>query len=304
MRLRLLALAAAVALPAPTPALAQIRASEFATVSQVIDGTKIAMDYSRPRVRNRTEVWGKLEHWGDVWTPGANWATTLEVSKPVKLEGHAVPAGKYSVWFTLREPGDWTLVLDPRVKRFHMDRPDTTKAAVLIPVRATDGPFTEVLTWSFPEIRVNGATLAFNWERKQVHMKLDIEPSLKVEMAEAEAKPYLGRWDLTSHSGRDSGKVAPFHLYYEDGTLKGNFEPKDEYFRDFAMIQVAPGIFTVGLYEKGEIYEVLRPDVMFTFVRENGVPVSFQMRGEDDALYGEGKRPAVAPKGKAREKRE
>lgn len=289
-RLPFAALAVAlVALPAPVAA--QIRASELATVSQVIDGTRIAIEYSRPRVRGRQEIWGKVERWGDVWTPGANWATTLDVSRPVRIEGQAVPKGKYSAWFILREAGDWTLVLDPKARRFHMERPDTTKAVVRIPVRATEGPFTEVLTFAFPDVRVSGGTLAFNWDRRQVHMKVEVEPSMTVALAEAEANPYLGRWDLMSHSGRDSGKVAPFVVYYENGTMKGNFEPKDGYLRDFAIIRVAPDIFTVGLYEKGELYEVLRPDFMLTFTRVDGVPRSFEMRGEQDELYGSAVRP-------------
>ncbi|HEX9484759.1 MAG TPA: DUF2911 domain-containing protein, partial [Gemmatimonadaceae bacterium] len=70
------------------PAHAQIRASEPATFTQTIDGTKITMQYSRPRARGRETLFGSSDvvRWNEVWTPGANYATTLEVSKPVKLE--------------------------------------------------------------------------------------------------------------------------------------------------------------------------------------------------------------------------
>ena len=80
-------------LTAPTVQ-AQIRASERATLSQTIDGTVISLDYARPRLRGRSPIFGKVVKWGELWTPGANWATTLEASKPIALGGQAVAKGK------------------------------------------------------------------------------------------------------------------------------------------------------------------------------------------------------------------
>lgn len=287
--MRHLLLAAVLALPAS--AHAQIRASEAASVSQTIDGTKITVEYSRPRVRGRQPLWGTpAVQWGEIWTPGANWATTLDVSRDVKLDGHPVPKGKYSVWLVVRERGDWTLSLHPKARAFHMAHLDTMGAAVRFPVTVTEAPFTETLTWSFPDVRVDGGTLAMQWERKRVALDVRVEPSLTVTLAEAEAKPYLGRWETTGASGPDSGKTKGFEVYYENGTLKGNFDPKDEYFRDFALIRLAPDAFTIGLYDKGEVYEVLRPDLVLTFTRVDGVPRTFEMRGGKDQLYATGKR--------------
>src|SRR5207253_2946033 len=96
---------------------AQIRASEMSTFSQMIDGTKISMSYSRPRGRGRDTLFGSKKgvRWDEVWTPGANYATTFEVNRPVRIDGHAVKAGTYSVWMVVRKSGDWTMVLDPKV---------------------------------------------------------------------------------------------------------------------------------------------------------------------------------------------
>ena len=77
---------------------AQIRASERATVSQTVDGTVITVDFARPRRRGRAQVFGEEVKWEEIWTPGANMATTLELSKPVQINGHPVAKGKYSVW--------------------------------------------------------------------------------------------------------------------------------------------------------------------------------------------------------------
>lgn len=115
------------------PGSAQIRASERAIMSQVIDGTRIEIDYARLRLRGRDPIFGKVVHCGEVWTPGANWATTLNGSKAIRLDGHDVPAGKYSVWLVVREAGPWTMVLDPDHFRFHMDPPDSATTQIRFP---------------------------------------------------------------------------------------------------------------------------------------------------------------------------
>jgi hypothetical protein len=73
---------------------AQIVASERAMVAQTVDGTRITVNYSRPRARGRTNIYGGMEKWGTTWTPGADDATTLEVSRPVQLLGLTVPKGR------------------------------------------------------------------------------------------------------------------------------------------------------------------------------------------------------------------
>lgn len=153
-----LALLAALALP--LPAYAQIRASELGSMSQTIDGTKITVEYSRPRARGRDTLFGtKAVHWDETWTPGANWATTLDVSRNLKLNGIPVKKGKYSVWMVVRKSGNWTVVLEPKSHVYHMSPPDSSSAQVRIPAHADAVPFTEVLTWSMPDIRIDGGTL-------------------------------------------------------------------------------------------------------------------------------------------------
>ena len=275
------------------PATAQVKASEIGTMSQLIDGTKISMEYSRPRVRGRDPLFGtKAVHWGEVWTPGANWATTLETDKAITLDGHAVPRGKYSVWFVVRQSGDWTMVLDPKWKLFHMTPPDSNATQVRVPVHAHEAPFAEVLTWSMPALRVNGGTLAMNWDRTAVSVNVGVAPSLTTSMPLADAQQYLGSYDFTEvDSTGKVTKTSTLVLDYENGTLKGVSELWDGYLGHFAMIRVAPDWFVPGVYDKdGVIYEVLRPDVTIEFTRVNGRPATFEWRGEDDKVFVRGKR--------------
>ena len=275
------------------PAGAQVKASELATMSQVIDGTKISMEYSRPRVRGRNPLWGtKVVHWGEVWTPGANYATTLETDKAITIDGHAVPKGKYSVWFVVRQSGDWTMVLDPKWRQFHNTPPDSTPSQIRFAIRPKEAPFTEALTWSMPDLRVNGGTLAMNWERVAVALNVGVSPSFSTTMPLADAQPYLGRYDFmeVDSTGKVT-KTSPLVLDYENGTLKGRVGLWNNYLGHFALIRVAPDWFVPGVYdEHGEIYEVLRPDVTIEFTRENGRPMTYEWRGDDDKVFARGVR--------------
>ena len=285
------ALLASLALPVSV--FAQIRASEVGTMSQTIDGTKITMEYSRPRARGRDPLFGtKAVHWDETWTPGANWATTLDVNRNIKLNGFPVSKGKYSVWLVVRKSGDWTFVLDPKARRFHMEPPDSGPAQVRVPVHSEAAPFTDVLTWSMPALRVNGGTLAMQWERVRVPIDVEVEPSLVMTLPSAEAGEYLGQYTFTERdSPGKAAHVSTLAITHENGTLRGEFDPADKYLRKFALIRIAPDWFAVGVYDDmGQIYEVLKPDMVLEFTRANGKVAGFSQRDGDDALWGTGTR--------------
>jgi hypothetical protein len=288
MRLRI----GLVALLLPMSLPAQIRASELGSISQVIDGTTIRVEYSRPRARGRTAIFGtKAVQWNETWTPGANWATTLDVDKPVKVNGHAIPKGKYSVWMVVREKGDWTFVIDPKWRQYHEDHPDSNPRQIRFPVQKQGIPFTEVLTWSMPELRVNGGTLAMDWERARIAVDIEVQPSYTVAISAEDAQPYLGAFTSFSvdSSGKQKGESAPFTITYENGVLEGRWTPDDPYMKQFALIRIAPDWFAPGLYDsKGQIYEVLKPDLIFEFTRANGRVIGFSMRDMEDGVVGRG----------------
>jgi len=276
----------------PVPLTAQIRASELGTVSQVIDGTTITVEYSRPRARGRTQLFGtKFVRWGETWTPGANYATTLEVNKPVKIEGHPVAKGKYSVWMVVRQDSNWTLVLEPRSHLFHMEPPDSTATQVRIPVRARAASFTEVLTWSMPEIRMDGGTLAMDWERVHVPMNVAVEPSLITTLSASDAAAYLGQYVFSEKDSAGKEKISAFTITHENNTLKGRWTPDDPYMKKFALVRIGEDTFAPGVYdENGVLYEILKPDLVVEFKRENGKVKSFTLRDMSDQLWGTGTR--------------
>jgi hypothetical protein len=280
-------------LSVPLPLSAQIRASEIGSMSQTIDGTVIRVEYSRPRARGRDPLFGtKAVKWDETWTPGANWATTFDVNKPVKINGYQVAKGTYSVWMKVRENGMWTFILEPKSHLYHMEPPDSNAAQVRIPVKIESVSFTDVLTWSMPQLRIDGGTLEMRWERVRVPLDVSVEPSLVMTFPQGEAAGYVGdyRFVEADSTGKD-GKVSAFTVLYENNTLKGRWTPDDPYMKTFALIRIAPDTFTGGVYdESGKIYEVLKPDIVVEFKRQNGKVVSFTIRDAEDNLWGTGTR--------------
>jgi len=142
---------APLALPAPAPNVeCQLLASEPGTVSQTVDGTKVTVTYHRPRARGRTGLFGTRIRWGHTWTPGANMATRLDVSKDVTIEGRQVPKGAYSVWIVVT-PGTWEMLLDRDTARFHTQPPKQGDAQVRFQVSREK-------SWTRPCIPLNLAT--------------------------------------------------------------------------------------------------------------------------------------------------
>ena len=88
------------------------RPSPPALAKQKIEsGATVSVDYSQPAVKGRT-VGKDLEPMeGKVWRTGANEATVFEVDKDVKVEGKALPAGKYGL-FTIMNGDEWTIIFN------------------------------------------------------------------------------------------------------------------------------------------------------------------------------------------------
>lgn len=288
---------ATLALAAPlAPAHAQIRASELQKLSQVVDGTQFTLTYSRPRLRGRSNVWGtRIVNWGEVWTPGANEATVLEINKDVSLAGVPIPKGKYSIWMIVSKDSTWTMLLDPKWKQYHTDHPVPNASMLRVPVKATLSAPTveETLTWTFPSVGARGGTMAMQWERTRVTVPFTVTPTLSELLPSGEAAAYVGTYLLKDpRSGKEDTKLI---VTYERGGLKGRLEPNDDYLQTFALMKVAPNYFTIGLFMSaeifayGEIYEVLRPDFMLTFTTTNG-RTTLEARDADDVLFYSGRK--------------
>lgn len=161
---------------APGVAAAQIRASERGSVSQEADGTTITIDYGRPSAKGRA-LFGGIVHWDALWTPGANWATTLKADKNVSIDGHALPAGTYSVW-AIPRAARWTIVLAKTAQRFHTNPPPSDDEQLRFDVRPDSAAtHVEMLTWTFPEVRADTIIARMQWGTMSVPLRIVVPGS-------------------------------------------------------------------------------------------------------------------------------
>jgi hypothetical protein len=142
---------------------AQRMLSEHAVTAQTVAGTTITVEYYRPQARGRDPLFGKVVKWGEHWTPGANWATTVEVGHDVQVNDALLPKGKYSLW-TVVQPDRWTVEFRRQWHKFHVPPPtDSSDVQLQLSVKPEPGPHTEVLTFDFPAVESNGTTLRLRW---------------------------------------------------------------------------------------------------------------------------------------------
>jgi Protein of unknown function (DUF2911) len=261
---------------------AQVRASEAGSVSQTVDGTTITIEYSRPVARGRTGLFGKVIHWGEMWTPGANWATTFEASRNVTVNGHRIPKGRYSLWMIPRENEDWMLVFSNRIRTFHTQRPTQGEDLVRFAVKPETSPQTEVLTWSFPAIAAEGSTLRMQWGTSAISLRITVEPSYTAQMEPEDAATFVGTYEMKLGDAPDA-PTATIELALRDGRLRGHIEPKfPENDPDVDFLPAGENRFHIGFYREGKLFEV-DAETIVTFTVENRKATKFEFIFEDES---------------------
>ena len=239
-------------------AAAQIRASERGEVTQTLDGTTITIDYARPSARGR-HLFGTVVPWDVVWTPGANWATTLEANRDVRINGVDVAAGAYSVWMTPRENDAWTLTLNAETEFFHFQKPDPSLGAYQIEIEPQPGSHVEMLTWSFPNVSGDYALLEMQWGSVRAPMVVLAQPTEPAVLAAEEREGFIGRYALDVAPGVGWPLEAELVVSEnEDGLLRAwmsfPVHPGDEY--DFDLVPAGRDRFHAGLYRDGKLFNV------------------------------------------------
>ncbi len=160
----------------PSVGVAQVLRSQLGSVAQTVDSTTIVVEYYRPQARGR-ELFGALVNWNDLWTPGANWATTLEVDRDVRIANAGLPRGKYSVWIRPQEKEPWEVILFRRARVFHLWPPPPEEEQLRFSVKPETVPHCEVLTWSFPAVMPDRAALELRWGTPALSFHILVEPS-------------------------------------------------------------------------------------------------------------------------------
>lgn len=191
MKLRASLVLAAAALAAP--AFAQFetpQSSPKATLTQRVGLTDVTLSYSRPSVKGRA-IWGDLVPMDKPWRTGANQATTITFSDDVTVEGQKLAAGTYSV-VTIPGKDEWTVIFNNDTKLWWETEYDAAKDALRVKVKPEAAPMLETFHIGFPSITATGATLAIEWEKVRVPVKLGVEVDGKLakSLAASEASAW------------------------------------------------------------------------------------------------------------------
>ena len=143
------------------------RQSPAAKATGKAGNTNITISYSQPSVKGR-KIWGDLVPYGKVWRTGANEATTFEVDNNVKIEGQALPKGKYAL-FTIPGESDWTIIFNKTPDQWGSFRYKQEDDALRVKVKPSkSAALTEMMTFNIG----NDGKVVLQWENLQVPFKV------------------------------------------------------------------------------------------------------------------------------------
>lgn len=195
-----LALSSASLLHAQTPAAPKLEfpaPSPAATLKQRVGITDIEINYSRPSMRGR-KIFGGLVPYGEVWRTGANQATKVSFSTPVKVNGTALAAGNYEL-FSIPGENEWTVIFHKPMSQWGAYSYDAKNDVARVTVKpvALPSPL-ETFTFSVSTLRDDSAILYFAWDKTRVPLQLEFDvaatlvPQIEAVMAsDAPKKPYF-----------------------------------------------------------------------------------------------------------------
>jgi hypothetical protein len=147
------------------------------------EGKWIVVDYGRPILRGRTDIFGsgadygkKVNDDGPVWRAGANQTTRFKTEAPLVFAGKTLPAGEYSLFVDLK-PGAWTLIFSTQPHQTKYDPNNKTETfgaynydskfdVLRVPMTTSTGTLSiDQFTIAFVDMTQQGGTLAMAWEK-------------------------------------------------------------------------------------------------------------------------------------------
>jgi Protein of unknown function (DUF2911) len=156
------------------PAAQRARVSPRGTVDATIDGVHVAMEYGRPSKRGR-DIWGALVPWHRWWMPGADEATSLVTSGPLRVGALRVPAGTHTI-YTLPAPDVFTLIVNNETGQFHtVYHPGRDLGRVPMALTRLSEPV-EQMTFSVTPAAGGGGSLALTWDDREYAVSLGAAP--------------------------------------------------------------------------------------------------------------------------------
>lgn len=168
------------------------RVSPNATVSQTIGVTTVEITYGRPSVKGR-DIFGGLVPFGEVWRTGANEATTVSVSTPVRVQGERLAAGTYG-FFTIPGPDTWTLIFNETANQWGAYNYDPGQDVLRVEATPQSADTQELMTFSIEDVTDTSATAVLHWAETRVPFSITVNTPEVVRARASEAMASAEDW--------------------------------------------------------------------------------------------------------------
>ena len=158
-----------------------------AVISEQVGLTQVTITYHRPAVKGREgKVWGGLVPNGFVdqgfgngkpapWRAGANENTVIEFDTDVKIEGQALPKGRYG-FFIAYDPAESTIIFSKRSDSWGSFYYDEKEDALRIKVKPQPiEKSVEYLKYEFLNQTPDSAVIALSWEKLSIPFKVEVD---------------------------------------------------------------------------------------------------------------------------------
>ena len=171
--------------PGILPPLETPQLSPRGYVEQIVGVMNVSVSYSRSGVKGR-KIFGGLIPFGQVWRTGANEPTMVSFSDPVRMEGHDLAAGTYSL-YTIPGEREWTIIINKKTLGFGIHDPKEDLLSFTVTPSRTSATV-ETLTFTFTDVSASSAAIELTWENTSVRFRVEFDvdgrvlPSIKKAM--------------------------------------------------------------------------------------------------------------------------
>jgi hypothetical protein len=147
--------------PLPSPA---------ATANVTVAGATIRISYNTPHMRGR-KIMGDIVPYDQVWRTGANPATTIITSAPLKFGTLLVPAGSHTL-YSLPSTGTWQLIINNQNGQWGTEyKPDMDLGRVPMMSKPVATP-QEVMSLSFENTTATSTQLHIRWDKTDEYVTI------------------------------------------------------------------------------------------------------------------------------------
>jgi len=147
------------------------RKSPTAIASIKHKNTYVKVVYGQPYRKGR-KIFGELIPYGKVWRTGANEATELTTTGPLRINGKNLKEGTYAL-FSIPGEESWTIIFNAELGQWGAFEYNTEKDILRTEVPVTQmNKTTNVFTIRFDEVVNDSTLMIIEWEQTQVRIPI------------------------------------------------------------------------------------------------------------------------------------